>query len=122
MIRKALWVYLGLYGVGAIILEIVSTIQSIAAGEFHAAVLIGYALLLLPVVVAAMQLYGRKVSILFTLLALLCTAVPLVGIFNFNEMSLATIGKAMIFIPMAVVLLYFAYVRLFKRERKAAEA
>jgi hypothetical protein len=57
----------------------------------------------------------KKAPILLSLLALLIVAVPVAGIFNFNDMSLATIGKALLFLPMIAGLAYFGFRRLFKK-------
>jgi hypothetical protein len=57
----------------------------------------------------------KKAPILLSLLALLIVAVPVAGIFNFKAMSLVTIGKALLFLPMIAGLAYFGFRRLFKK-------
>jgi len=116
MWKKALWIYLGLYVVGVVGVIIYNSIIDISNGEFIAASLILPLILLIPAGVIYFELRAKKVFILITILAILIVAVPLVGIFRFNDFELATIGKALIFLPMLVGLIYFGYQRLFRKK------
>ena len=116
MWKKALWVYAWLYVLvmaGGIIYQAVVDIQN---NDFQLVAVIFPLLMFIPAWVVLTGLKGKKVSILLTLLGLLLMAVPVAGIFNFNEMSLLTIGKALLFVPMIIGLCYFGYKRLFKKD------
>jgi hypothetical protein len=52
---------------------------------------------------------------MITLLGLLIVAVPEMGIFAFNRLSLATFGKALLFLPMILGLIYFGIKRVFRK-------
>ena len=115
MWKKALWVYIWLYILvmaGGIVYNAVIDIQN---NDFQPVAIIFPLLMFLPAWVVARGLQGKKVSILLTILGLLIIAVPVVGIFNFNDMNLVTIGKALLFVPMIGGLIYFGYKRLFKK-------
>ena len=113
MWKKALWVYLGLYSLGVLYLIINVVIDNINAGDFQLASNLVSLLLFAPAGAVAWGLRGKRVPILLTLLGLFVIAIPVAGIFNFNSMSLATIGKALLFVPMLGGLFYFGYKRLF---------
>ena len=115
MWKKALWVYLGLYILGMLIGIVYNMIKDISGDKFQLVALIFPLLMFVPAGVLVFELREKKVSILITLFGLLIVAVPVVGIFNFNDMSLATIGKALLFLPMIAGLIYFGYKRLFSK-------
>ncbi len=115
MWKKALWVYLVLYALGVVGVIVYQAVS----GEFQAAMLIGALIMYVPAGAVFFELRGKKVPIIITILGILITAVPVVGIFNFNDFSLATIGKALIFVPMLVALFYFGYKRLFGKKETA---
>ena len=115
MWKKALWVYLGLYVLGGVYSFITFLIERVSAGTFEAVSVIMPLMMLLPVVVVAFELREKKVWFILILFSLLITAIPTAGIFNFNDFNLATVAKAMIFLPMIAALLYFGYKRLFKK-------
>jgi hypothetical protein len=112
MWKKALWVYLCLYAIGLVYLIISTAIRDSGAGTFDLATLLLSLVFLLPAILVAFDLRGKKVPILLLLLGLLIIAFPIVGIFNFNEMNLETIGKALLFVPMIVGLVYPGYKRV----------
>lgn len=113
MWKKALWVYLALYVVGGVGYFIFDAVKLIGEGTFSPVSIIFLLVLLLPVVVLASALRKGKANILLILFSLLIVAVPLAGILRFNDMELATIGKALIFVPMLVGLIYYGYRRIF---------
>jgi hypothetical protein len=113
MWKKALWIYLGLYILGVVILVIYDSIEDISSGQFDPVSLLLPLLMFLPAGVLVFELREKKVPILITILALLIVAVPLVGIFRFNAIGFATIGKALLFLPMLAGLICFGYKRLF---------
>jgi hypothetical protein len=115
MWKKAGWLYVGLYILGYIVLMVISTQKEIQAGQFDAITLLISLIFLIPAAVLALNLKGKKVSILLTLLALLITAAPVAAILNFNNFDLATIGKALIFLPMVAGLIFFGYKKLSKK-------
>ena len=116
MWKKALWIYLILFVVGFLGFFIYDAIVNVGIDAFDPASLIGLLVMLIPAMVLYFQLRGKKVFILFTIIAILMGAVPILGIFNFNDFSLATIGKALIFVPMLVALIYFGYIQLFRKK------
>ncbi|MBC8505710.1 MAG: hypothetical protein H8D34_12675 [Chloroflexi bacterium] len=116
MWKKALWIYLILFVVGFLGYFIYDAIVALSNNEFDPTSLIGVFVMLIPAAVLYFELRGKKVFILITIIAILIVAVPLLGIFNFNDFNLATIGKALIFVPMLVGLIYFGYKRLFRKK------
>jgi hypothetical protein len=115
MWKKALWVYIGLYILVIAGGIIYNAVVDISNGDFEAVALIFPLLMFIPAWILASELRGRSLPIPITIVGLLITAVPVVGIFNFNEMGLATIGKALLFVPMLAGLIYFGYMRLFRK-------
>lgn len=115
MWKKVLWVYAWLYVLvmaGGILYQ---AVVDIINNDFQPVAVIFPLLMFLPAWVILSGLKGKKVSILLTLFGLLLMAVPVAGIFNFNEMSLLTISKALLFVPMIAGLCYFGYLRLAKK-------
>jgi hypothetical protein len=115
MWKKAGWIYVGLYILGYVYIMISSTLKEIQAGQFDAITLLISLIFLIPAGVLAINLKGKKVSILFTLLALLITVAPVAAILNFNNFDLTTIGKTLVFLPMITGLIFFGYIKLFKK-------
>ena len=113
MWKKALSVYNWLYIAVMVIGIGYNAYIDISSGEFQPVSLILPLVIFLPAAVIHFGLKGRKVSILLTLLGLLIIAVPVLGMFNFDGFTLATIGKALLFVPMLAGLIYFGYMRLF---------
>lgn len=118
MWKKALWAYLGLYILGVVILIGYNSIVDLRNGEFLPVALILPLFMLVPAGVLIFELRDKKVSIIITIIGLLIIAVPVVGIFNFNDMNFATIGKALLFVPMLAGLIYFGYKRLLGKAAK----
>jgi hypothetical protein len=112
MWKKVGWLYIGLYVLGVLIAIIISAQKEIQAGGFDPVTLIYSLVFLFPAGVLAFNLREKKVAIVFTLIGLLVAVVPVVAIFNFNAINLETIGKALIFLPMIVGLLFPVYQRL----------
>jgi hypothetical protein len=115
MWKRALWVYVVLCIVGLVGLIVYDVVRDVRSGEFVPVALILPLVLFIPPGALAFELRGKKVPVVITLFALLITAVPLVGMFNFDGFTLATIGKGLLFVPMLAGLGYFAYRRLFKK-------
>jgi len=113
MWKKALWVYLALYISGIVILIVYNSIVDIRNGEFLLISLLLPIFMFVPAGVLVFELREKKVPVIITIFGLLIVAVPLVGILRFNDMSIATIGKALVFVPMLAGLIYFGYRRLF---------
>jgi len=119
MWKKALWFYLWLYILGVVILIVYNSIVDLRNDEFLPVALILPLFMLVPAGVLVFELREKKVPIIITIIGLLIIAVPVVGIFNFNDLNFATIGKALIFVPMLVGLIYFGYQRLFGKRAQA---
>jgi hypothetical protein len=115
MWKKALWLYLALYTVGLFGVLIDFALKENQAGRFDPLTLLFALVFLIPAGVLALNLRGKKISILLTLLAMLITSGPVAAILNFNTMDLATIGKALLFVPMIGGLVYYGYKKLFKK-------
>ena len=113
MWKKALWIYLAIYALGVIALIVNGAITDIREGEFYPISLVLPLLLLVPAGILAFGLRKNRIPIILILLGLLIVAVPLAGILRFNEMSIATIGKALFFVPLLTGLIYFGYRRMF---------
>lgn len=90
MWRKALWAYAWLWTLGVVIIIGYNTAIDIGNGEFLLAALIFPLLMFVPGIVLIFELRGEKVSIIFTIVGLLITVVPVAGILRFNDMGLAT--------------------------------
>jgi hypothetical protein len=115
MWKKAGWLYLGLYILGIVVVTGINIQKNIQDSAFDPISTIFFVLVMfIPAIVLFLALRGKKVSILLTLIGLLIIIVPVVGILNFNELSLETIGKALLFLPMIGGLLYSGYMRLSK--------
>jgi hypothetical protein len=117
MWKKALWIYLGLYCLGvlyALGATIVRDAQAGAAFNLSGAVFV--LIMFISPLAVALGLKGKKVHILLALFCVLINAAPVVGILNFNEMSLETIGKALLFVPMIIALLYYGIKGLSKKK------
>ena len=113
MWRKALWVYLAIYVLGIIAVIVNGAIADIREGEFYLVSLVLPLLLFVPAVILAFRLRGKKVPLVVLLVGMLVVAVPLAGILRFNEMGIATIGKALFFVPLLAGLVYFGYRKVF---------
>jgi hypothetical protein len=119
MWKKVLWGYLWLYILGVVLLIVYNSIIDIRNGDFLPVTLILPLFLLIPAGIIILELRGKKVPIIITIIGLLIIAVPVVGIFNFNDLNFATIGKAVIFVPLLAGLIYFGYKRIFGKRAKA---
>jgi hypothetical protein len=112
MWKKALWVYLGLYVLGTLgllVYQLVTRGQESGIG-WGSAVL--YLFILLPALVVALEMRGRRVAIIFTLLGLLIVVAPVAAILTFNRMDLVrAIGESLLLVPMIVALIYYGFVR-----------
>ena len=129
MWKKALWVYLGLFVLGMAILGVVGIVKSVRNGEFRPDSLIGIIILFIPPAVVASGIRDRKdkkVSIWRTLGYLLLVFFSLLLMLFFTagtieknqiggSIDLASIGKALIFVPMIIALIYVGYKRLFQK-------
>ena len=113
MWKKALWVYLAIYALGVIAIIVNGAITDIREGEFYPIALVFPLLLLVPAGILVFGLRKNRIPIILVILGLLIVAVPIVGILRFNTMSVATIGKALFFVPLLAGLVYFGYKRVF---------
>ena len=111
MWKKALWVYIGLYITVMVFAIFYNFYTDIQKGSINWAGLPLMLFSFLPAIAIAMGLRGKKVPILLTFFSLLIAAVPVAGIFTFNDFSLATIGKFLLFIPLLAGLIYFGIQR-----------
>lgn len=113
MIKKAGWVFVGIYAAAILYLGIAAMVGPDSAGFSWTSVL-SIVLMLLPAGVIAFELLGKKVPFIIILVPLLITAVMFLGTINFNTLELATIAKAMLF---GITLLILGYMGV-KRIRK----
>ena len=135
MWKKALWIYLGLFILGMVIIAGISIVKGIQDGTFTPDSLIGLILMFIPPAVVATGLRdrkGKKVSIWRTLGYLLLVLFSLLLMLFFSAgtieknqrggaIDLASIGKALIFVPMIIGLVYVGYKRLFKKSAKETD-
>lgn len=127
--EKALWVYLGLFVLVIVILTGIAIVKEIRNGEFRPDVLIGLILMLIPPALVATGLRDKKdkkVPVWRTLIYLLLVFFSLLLMLFFaagtieknaigNSIDLISIGKALLFIPMIIGLIYVGYKRMFKK-------
>jgi hypothetical protein len=113
MWKKALWIYLAIYTLGVVAIIVSGAITDIREGEFYPIALVFPLLLLAPAAILAFGLRKNRIPILLVILGLVIVAVPLAGILRFNEMSIATIGKALFFVPLLAGLGYYGYKKIF---------
>ena len=113
MWRKALWVYLAIYTLGVVALIVSGAIADIREGEFYPIALVLPLLMFVPAGILAFGLRKNRIPILLVIVGLFIVAVPVIGILRFNEMSVATIGKVLLFVPLLAGLVYFGYKRVF---------
>lgn len=119
MWKKAGWLYLGLYILGIVAITIYNMQKPAQNGAVDPISTIFFVvLMLIPASVLFLVLKEKRVPILLTIVGLLIVAFPVLAIFKFNELSLETIGKALLFAPMIVGMLYPAYGRLSKNLKK----
>ncbi len=115
MWKKAGWLYLGLYILGIVAATVINIQKSIQDGAIDPiSTILFVVVMLIPAFALFLVLRGKKVPILLTLVGLLIIVAPVVAIFNFNEMNLETIGKALLFLPMIGGLFYSGYMRFSK--------
>ncbi|MCE1252096.1 MAG: hypothetical protein LWX83_00940 [Anaerolineae bacterium] len=112
MIKKAFWVYLALAAIGVIYVLISSIVQAKTDLVSNIISLIFF----LPIVCLALELSGRKAPLVLLLFSLLLVAAPVVGIINFDGVTLVTIGKVLLFVPMFAGLFYYIYRHIFRRK------
>ena len=113
MWKKALWVYAWLYVlimVGGIIYQ---AVVDIINKDFQIIAVIFPLLMFLPPWVVLSGMKGKRVFILWTLLSLLMMLFLEVAIVekNFRAIGLAEVGKALLFVPMIIGLVYYGFVK-----------
>jgi hypothetical protein len=119
MWKKALWVYLGCFAAAVLAAFIYDIVKNNGAEGYSWVSNLILLVMYLPPAMAALELRGRKAPIFLVIVSLLILAVPVAGILKFNEMSLMTIGKVLIFAPMIAALCFFSGRRLFMRKTAA---
>jgi hypothetical protein len=72
--------------------------------------------LFVPATILASGLRKNGIPLVLSILGLLLVVVPIFGILRFNTMSVATIGKALLFVPLLAGLAYFGYKWVFGKE------
>lgn len=88
-------------------------VKTMGEGTFMPASFIGLVLFLFPVGVLGWAVRKGRANILLIILGLLIAAFPVVGMFNFDGFTFATIGKSMLFVPLIAGLVYYGYQRIF---------
>jgi hypothetical protein len=112
MWKKALWVYLGLYVLGTLGLLVYQLVTRGRESGIGPGSILLYLFILVPAVVVALELRGKRVAIIFTLLGLLIVAAPVAAILTFNRMELGkAIGETLLFVPMLIGLVYYGFIR-----------
>ena len=112
MWRKAGWVFVAIYTVVILYLNILAIVNY---NGFNWNALISIIVTLLPAGVIAIELSGRKASLLLILPALFVTAVFFLGNIAFNGMAIETVAKAVLFGITIILLVFFAYKHIFKK-------
>lgn len=114
--KKLQWIYLGIYTLSILYLILAPVIK----GTFDQSILdllLSFALFMLPAGIIAIELCGKKVFAVFTLMAFLFVLVMFLGNLNFNALALDTILKAIILGIMLVLLAYYAFKRIFRKKQ-----
>lgn len=114
MIKKAGWVFIGVYSAAILYLGITAMVKADLGGFSWSSVL-SMLLMLLPAGLIAFELMGKKVPFVIILLPFLLTAVFFVGIINFNSLNLETAAKAALFGATLVILGYMGGKRIRKK-------
>jgi hypothetical protein len=114
MIKKAGWVFVGIYTAAILYLGIAAMVKPDSVG-FNWTSVFSIVLMLLPAGVIAFELTGRKVPFIIILLPFLLTAVFFLGIINFNSLSVETISKAVLFGATLLILGYMGVMRIRKK-------
>jgi len=112
MWRKLLWAYLVIYILGVVLLIIYDAVVDLGNQDFQPISLLLPIFLLVPAGVLVSALRQKKVPLFLIIVSLLIVAIPLAGIFGFNDLSFATLGKALFFVPLLAGLIYFGYLWL----------
>jgi len=112
MWRKTGWVFVGIYTAVILYLDILAVVNN---NGFDWNTIISVIVMLLPAGVIAIELAGKKASLLLILPALFVTAVFFLGNMAFNGLAIETIAKAVLFGITILLLVYFAYKRIFKK-------
>ena len=113
--KKLQWFYLGIYTFTILYLVLAPVIK----GTFDQSIftlLLSFVLFMLPAGIIAIELRGKKVFALFTILAFLFVLVMFIGNLNFNALALDTILKAIVLGVMLVLLATYAFKRIFKKK------
>jgi hypothetical protein len=113
MWKKALWVYAWLYVLvmaGGIIYQ---AVMDIINKEFMIVAVIFPLLMFLPAWVVISGIKGKRVFVLWTIISLLMMLFLEVAIVekNFLTLGLAEFGKALLFVPMILGLVYYGFVK-----------
>lgn len=114
MIKKAGWAFVGIYS-SAILFLAISAMVNAGQGGFSLNTVLSMLLMLLPAGVIAFELMGKKVPLIIILLPFLLTAVFFVGIINFNNLSLETVAKAVLFGATLLILGYMGVKRIMNK-------
>lgn len=114
MIKKAGWVFVGIYTAAILYLGIAAMIKPDSAGFSWTSVL-SIVVMLLPAGVIAFELLGKKVPFIIILLPFLITVVLFLGIINFNTLNVETVAKAVLFGVTLLILGYMGVQRIRKK-------
>jgi hypothetical protein len=135
MWKKALWIYLGLFVLGVVVLGGIAIVEEIRNGEFTPDFFIGPIIMFIPPAVVATGLRDKKdekIPLWRTLFYLLLVFFSLLLMLLFtagtieknaigNSVDLISIGKALLFVPMIIGLIYVGYKRLLRKSTKETE-
>ena len=114
--KKLQWIYLGIYTLTILYLLLSSVIQ----GDVETSILnnlLSFVLFMLPAGVIVLELRGKKVPSLITLVMFLFVLIMLIGTLNFNSLALDTVFKAIVFGVMVILLAYYVYKRIFRKKQ-----
>lgn len=114
MWKKAGWVFVGVYTLVILLLNILAFIKPTSAG-FNLNSVISIVITLLPAGVFAFELSGKKVPLIILLVPFLITAVFFLGIIKFNSFGIETLAKAVLFGITLLWLGFLCYKRIFKK-------
>jgi hypothetical protein len=113
--KKLQWIYLGIYTL-TILYLVLSPVLKGETSKPGLDLLLSFVVFMLPAGIIAIELRGKKVFAVFTILAFLFVLVMFLGNLNFNALALDTILKAIVLGVMLVLLATYAFKRIFKKK------
>jgi hypothetical protein len=114
MVKKAGWVFVGIYAAAIVYLGIAAMVKPDSIG-FSWTTVISILLLLVPAGVIAFELLGKKVPFVIILMSFLLTFFFFLAMIRFNSPDFESLAKAVLFGVALVILGYMGVKRIRKK-------